>query len=79
MTVRLAVSHSPLHSSDDLDDLGPSSPTGCKAGFHGSGFDLRLQSAERIKAPFLFFNCYTKGASELVIWNMKMQEVRRSC
>lgn len=54
MTVRLAVSHSPEWSGDDQTDLGPSSPTGCEAGFHGSAFDLASAKCGGIKAHFYF-------------------------
>jgi hypothetical protein len=38
------------------EDLGPSSPTGCEAGFHGSAFHLASAKSGGIKAPYLFFN-----------------------
>lgn len=65
MIVRMAVSHSlEWRGGADLDS-GPPSPTGCEAGFHGSVFDLLLQSAEGSKL-LLFFWMLHKTSSRAV-------------
>lgn len=77
VTVRLAVSHSPEWSGDDQTIWAPP-PRGVKLVSMVRALIWLLQSAEGTKLLFIF-KCYTKGALELLILNMRMQEVRSTC